>query len=282
MFEIDPTAYFDRIGYDGPVQPTLGVLRGLHRLHPAAIPFENLDPFLSRPVDLDLGAIERKLVRNGRGGYCFEQNLLFMEVLGTIGFKVSGLAARVLWNQPEDTITPRSHMLIHVEVEGRTWLADVGFGGLTQTAPLLLEPGLEQQTPHELFRVVEADGYFRMQAHAGGAWRTLYRFDLQPQFPVDYAVSNYYLSTNPASHFRSNLICARALPGRRLALLNNRLTTHHGDGRTERVEFADPEKLADALASEFGIAFTSHVGMNIQDRAAFIVTAGEKLFGAAR
>jgi N-hydroxyarylamine O-acetyltransferase len=279
MFEIDASAYFDRIGYQGPVKPTLSVLQELHRLHPAAIPFENLDPFLNRPVDLDLGAIRRKLIEDGRGGYCFEHNLLFMEVLGTIGFEVSGLAARVLWNQPEDTITPRSHMLIRVELDGRTWLADVGFGGLTLTGPLVLEPGLEQQTPHERFRVVEADGYYRMQAHAGGAWRTLYRFDLQPQFPVDYAVSSYYLSTNPASHFRSNLICARALPGRRLALLNNRLTTHHGDGRTERAEFADPAELADALASGFGIALTSHVDINLPDRAAFIVTAGEKLFG---
>jgi N-hydroxyarylamine O-acetyltransferase len=281
MFETDLSAYFDRIGYDGPVQPTLGVLTELHRLHPAAIPFENLDPFLNRPVDLEPGAIRRKLVGNGRGGYCFEQNLLFMEVLGTIGFKVSGLAARVLWNQPEDAITPRSHMLVRVELDGRTWIADVGFGGLTQTAPILLEPGREQQTPHEPFRVAEAEGYFRMQAHAGGAWRTLYRFDLQPQFPVDYAVSSYYLSTSPASHFRSNLICARALPGRRLALLNNRLTTHHADGPSERVEFADPAELADALASQFGIALASHVGVNVPDRAAFIATAGEKLFAPA-
>jgi N-hydroxyarylamine O-acetyltransferase len=203
-----------------------------------------------------------------------------MEVLGTIGFQVSGLAARVLWNQPEDAITARGHMLIRVELDGRTWLADVGFGGLTQTAPLLLEPGREQETPHERFRIVENDGEFRAQAHAGGAWRTLYRFDLQRQFPVDYAVSSYYLSTNPASHFRSSLICARALPGRRLALLNTRLTTHHADGRTERVELADPEALADVLASGFGIALTSHVGVNVPDRTAFLAMAREKLFRA--
>jgi N-hydroxyarylamine O-acetyltransferase len=282
MPDLDLAAYFDRIGYHGPTVPTLDVLRELHRLHPEAIPFENLDPFLNRPVDLEPGAIRRKLVECRRGGYCFEHNLLFMEVLTTLGFVASGLAARVLWNQPEDAITPRGHMLIRVEVDGRSWLADVGFGGCTQTAPILLEPGREQQTPHEPFRVVEADGYFRMQAHVGGAWRTLYRFDLQQQFPVDYAVSSYFLSTNPASHFRSNLICARALPGRRLALLNNRLTTHYVDGRSERVEFADPAEIADALTSQFGIALTSHVGVNVPDRAAFIASAGEKLFKTAR
>ena len=152
MPNFDLAAYLDRVGYRGPVAPTLEVLRALHRLHPAAIAFENLDPFLGRPVELDIESLQRKIVEGGRGGYCFEQNLLFMEALGAIGFPVSGLGARVLWRQPDDAITPRGHMLLRIELDGRIWVADVGFGGLTQTAPLLLEPGLEQQTPHETFR----------------------------------------------------------------------------------------------------------------------------------
>ena len=280
MPEFDLAAYLDRIGHDGPVEPTLAVLRSLHRLHPQAIPFENLDPFLGRPVDLDLGALQRKLVQGGRGGYCFEHNLLFMEALARIGFSVTGLAARVLWGQPEDAITARSHMLLRLEIDGRTWLADVGFGGLTQTAPLLLDPGLEQETPHETFRLVQVDGYFRMQAKGGGEWRTLYRFDLQQQFLVDYAVSNYFLSTHPASHFRVGLIAARPLPGHRLALSNNRLSTHHADGRTERVEIVEPAELADALSSHFGIDMVS--GLGIPDRLAFIAAAKEKLSKASQ
>lgn len=94
MPDIDLAAYFDRIGYGGAAQPTLAVLRELHRLHPQAIPFENLDPFQHRPVDLDLAAIQQKLIGERRGGYCFEQNLLFMTVLQTLGFAVSGLGAR--------------------------------------------------------------------------------------------------------------------------------------------------------------------------------------------
>jgi N-hydroxyarylamine O-acetyltransferase len=270
MSDVDLAAYFERVGYDGQARPTLEVLRSLHRLHPQAIPFENLDPFLHRPVGLGLATLQQKLVGSRRGGYCFEHNQLFMEVLKALGFHVSGLAARVLWNQAEDAITPRGHMLLSVELDGRTWLADVGFGGLTQTAPLLLEPGLEQQTPHEVFRIVERDGHFRMQANAGGTWRTLYRFDLQEQFPVDYAVTNYFLSTNPASHFRSNLIAASALPGLRLALSNNRLSTHRIDGGSESLECADAEQLGALLQSRFGIT--------IPDAAAFATIAHEKLF----
>lgn len=270
MPEFNLAAYLDRIGYDGPVEPTPGVLGSLHRLHPAAIAFENLDPFLGRPVELDLSTLQRKLVRDGRGGYCFEHNLLFMAALEAMGFAVSGLAARILWGQPEDAITARSHMLLRLELDGRTWLADVGFGGLTQTAPLLLESGLEQETPHETFRIVETEGYYRLQANVDGEWRTTYRFDLQQQFPVDYAVGNYFVSTNPASHFLSTVIAARALPDRRLALRGNRLSIHHPGGRMEREEFQSAEDLAEALVAKLGLI--------LPDREIFLAKAREKLF----
>lgn len=254
MPDLDLDAYFARLGYDGPRTPTLGVLRTIHRLHPQAIPFENLDPLLCHSVDLAPDAVAAKLTSGTRGGYCFEQNGLFSQVLSALGFKVSGLAARVLLGLPEDAQTARGHMLLRVELDGRSWLADVGFGGLTQTAPLLFEPGLEQETPHETFRIVATGDHFRVQANTGGDWRTLYRFDLQEQFQADYAVSNYFLATNPASHFRTNLIAARALADGRLALSNNRFSRYHADGRIERRELTDAAELAGLLASQFGIA----------------------------
>lgn len=272
MPDLDLAAYFDRIGYDGPAQPTLEVLRAIHHLHPQAIPFENLDPFLNRPVELGLPALQQKLVRSRRGGYCYEHGLLFMDVLKELGFKVSGLGARVLWNVPEGTITARSHMLLRVDLDDRIWLADVGFGGLTKTGPLLLEPDLEQQTPHELLRLIAADGYFRLEAKIAGAWQRLYRFDLHGLFDVDYAVSNYFLSTNPSSQFRTRLIAARALPGGRLALMNNRLSVYRLNGTAERRDLADAAELADVLETQFGI--------ELPDPAAFIATAREKLFEA--
>lgn len=255
VFDLD--AYLARIGYDGPRQATIDTLRELHHLHPHAIAFENLDPFLRRPVKLDIGSLQAKLVTGGRGGYCFEHNLLFMNALRALGFEVSGLAARVLWNRPENAVTPRSHMLLRIELGGEIFLADVGFGGLTLTAPLKFPVCVEQETPHEVFRLVERDGHYLVQANAGGDWRTLYRFDLQEQFEVDYEITNYFLSTSPASHFVSTLIAARALPDRRLALLNNRLSIHHLDGRSERREIETAPELTDLLEKEFGIAVTN-------------------------
>src|SRR5690606_30227601 len=161
-FDLD--AYLKRIRYTGPHTPTLNTLRAIHALHPAAIPFENLNPLLRIPVTLDPASLHAKLVEAKRGGYCFEQNLLFKDALEAIGFPVTGLAARVIWNRGEDAITSRSHMLLLVEIEGEQYIADVGFGGQTLTAPLRLELDVEQETPHEPFRLIEHDGDFLLQA----------------------------------------------------------------------------------------------------------------------
>src|SRR5947207_2371631 len=93
--QLDLEAYFRRVEYTGERQPTLRALTDLHLAHAMHIPFENLDVMLRRPIRLDLASIEAKLVRNLRGGYCYEQNLLFAAILERLGFSVTLLAARV-------------------------------------------------------------------------------------------------------------------------------------------------------------------------------------------
>ena len=115
---IDPGAYLRRVGWSDPVAADLATLRGLAMAHVASIPFANLDPLQGLPVELGLAALQRKLVDEGRGGYCFEQNLLFEAVLREIGFDVTGLIARVLWGHPEDAQTPQTHMLLRVVLAG--------------------------------------------------------------------------------------------------------------------------------------------------------------------
>src|SRR5271165_2145045 len=145
--DFDLDAYLARIGFDGHREPPLHVLRALHRLHPDAIPFENLDPLLGRPVPLDLGALQAKLVGARRGGYCFEQNALFRAALEAIGFAVTPLIARVVWMAaPDRPLGGRNHMLLRVDLAEGPYLADVGFGGQLESTPLRLAPGLEQTT----------------------------------------------------------------------------------------------------------------------------------------
>jgi N-hydroxyarylamine O-acetyltransferase len=206
---IDLNAYFQRIGYAGPRTPTLDTLRAIHARHPETIPFENLNPLFRWPVRLDAASLEQKLVRDGRGGYCFEHNLLLGHVLTALGFSVTFLAARVLWNAPEGAVRPRSHAALLVEIDGQRYVADVGFGGQTLTGPLRLELDVEQATPHEPFRLVRAGDEFVMLSKILGEWKTLYSFDLQPQHLPDYEVSSWYLCHHPDSHFLHGLMAAR-------------------------------------------------------------------------
>jgi N-hydroxyarylamine O-acetyltransferase len=252
--QLDLNAYFQRIGYDGERTPTLATLQAIHLRHATAIPFENLTPLLHQPVRLDLASLQHKLVQSGRGGYCFEQNLLLLAVLRGLGFQVTGLAARVRWNVPDEVITARGHMLLRVELDGQTYLADVGFGGLTLTAPLVLVPDRVQPTPHEPFRIItDGDGYL-MQAQLGREWGSLYRFDLQQQFLPDYEVSSWYLSNHPGSHFVTGLMAARPEAGRRYALRNNQLTIHHLHGDTERHTLTTAAEIRAVLEDAFRIA----------------------------
>jgi N-hydroxyarylamine O-acetyltransferase len=249
--EIDLDAYCARIGYSGPRVATLDTLAAIHFHHTLTIPFENLNPFLKWPVRLDERSLQQKLVLERRGGYCFEQNLLLRHVLAQLGFQVTMLAARVLWNNPATAMPPRSHMLLRVDVSGRSYIADVGFGGMTLTGPLLLQPEIEQTTPHEIFRLTKAGEALVMEARIGGAWAALYRFDLQEQFLADYEVSNWYLSNHPGSRFVTQLIVARPDRDRRYALFNNELAVHQLEGTTQRRELTSAAELRATLEDVF-------------------------------
>lgn len=260
--DVDLDAYLARIGYAGPRTATLATLQAIHALHPRAIAFENLDPLLGTPPDLAAAPLQEKLVIGGRGGWCFEHNTLLWRALAALGFRVSGLAARVLWNVPAGTVTPRTHMLLRIELDGVTWLADVGFGGLTLTAPLRLQPGVEQPTPHEPFRLLAAGDAFEMQARVRDAWQPLYRFDLQPQHPADYEVANFYLAQHPRSRFVNGLLAARADDGCRYALADNVLTLHRRDAPTERRVLRSAGQLRDALERDFRVKLPAHPGLD--------------------
>ncbi|MGO3184373.1 MAG: arylamine N-acetyltransferase family protein [Aequorivita sp.] len=249
---INLTAYFKRIGYKGEQTATLDVLRKLQRLHTQAIPFENLNPFLGLPVNLDMESLEQKLVHDGRGGYCFEQNLLFKHVLEKLGFSVKGLAARVLWNQPKDRITRRSHMLLLIDYNGKNHIADVGFGASTLTGPMQLEPNLIQKTPHEQYRLLKHEkGYYLLEVQIQNEWKTLYRFDLQEQFLPDYEMASWYLSNNPESHFVTDLMVARPDVDCRYTLHNNIFHVHHLKAETKRKVLKTPEELRNILENKF-------------------------------
>ena len=229
-------------------------MSALHLAHPSAIPFESLDPLLGRTVRLDAESLRRKLVAGRRGGYCFEQNGLLLLVLRALGFQVTPMAARVRWMAPEDAPrAPLSHMLLKVDLPQGPFLADVGFGGQSPTAPLRLEPDVEQATPHGVYRVILGPGGHDLLLRLPNRWQSMYRFQIEPQGQRDYEVFNWFTSTHPDSRFVQNLIAAKVSGERRLNLFNDELTIYWPDGRAETRRLDGPRAAHAALADEFGL-----------------------------
>lgn len=248
---LDLAGYLRRVEYEGALEPTEEVLRALHLAHATHIPFENLDILLGRPIRLDLASLQAKLVRGGCGGYCFEQNTLLAAVLEEIGFPVTRLAARV--RAGATTVLPRTHMLLLVRCDGRTWLADVGFGAEGLLHPVPFGTGEVSEQFSWSYRVVQEDGGpWVLQSLHGEDWTDLYAFTLEPQHAVDYEMANHFTSTHPESRFRRTVTAQLATPGMRRVLRFGELVVDEGSTVT-RHTIADPDELLAVLDESFGL-----------------------------
>ncbi len=253
---LDLDAYFARIGYAGPRTPAIVTLHALAAAHVQSIPFENLDVLLGRTIELDPAAIFQKLVRDRRGGYCFEQNSLLLDALLALGFRAAPLSARVRWQRPRDFTPPRTHLFIRVELDGVSWFVDAGVGGLSLTCAIRLHHDGEQLTPHEPRRILREGARYFHQVRFDTEWLDVCEFTLEEMPPIDRELANWWTSTNPNSKFRQNLILGRAAPhGVRHTLMNREFTTRHADGRAEKRDLATATELLAVLADTFGLHF---------------------------
>ena len=249
----DLALYLRRLGFGAPPAPTLETLRQLQLRHTGVFPFENLTTLSGEPVLIDLPSVEKKVLHEGRGGYCYELNNLYLALLQSLGFEARGISGRVVMGQPEGAWTARTHRLSLVTLDGVRYISDVGFGGMVPTAPLLLDTADEQPTPHESYRIEpHADGY-TLSARVADEWRAMYIFDLQRQEDIDYAVGNWYVSTHPESTFTRQLMVARTGEGWRRTLNNGSFAIHRLGRDSERRQVADVQELIDLLESEFDI-----------------------------
>lgn len=245
--------YLDRIRYAGHVAPTLEVLRDLHRAHMLAVPFENLDIHLKREITLDVERIFDKIVRQGRGGFCYEQNGLFAWVLGQVGFDLDLLAARVA--KPDGTHSREfAHMALLVRVAGGRWLADVGFGDSFLEPLCLDEPGAQPDRGLE-YRIEQRGEEWLMLRREEGKLVEKYRFTLEPRQFGDYAPMCVFQQTSPESHFTQRRVCSLATPAGRITLTGDSLIVTRAGRKTETpvTSVADFERL---LEQHFGIVLT--------------------------
>lgn len=249
MFDL--TAYFNRIGLRDIPNADADGLALIQRAHRLAIPFENLDIPLGRGISLDPDRIFDKLVKRRRGGYCFEQNQLFLSALQALGFRVRPLLARV-WLMASG-VPPRTHTLNLVTIDGQDWIADAGFGG-SYTPPMPLADGHVLVTPDGAGHRLTADpvhGWMLARASAGkaGEWQPQYSFTLDEVWPADLAMSNHFTATVPGGRFTTLKVVSMPTESGQLALTDRQFTASPGDIR----EIRDQEAYREMLASLFGI-----------------------------
>lgn len=256
LSSFDLAAYLARIGYAGDRTPTFATLAGIHACHAEAIPFENLDILLGRRIPIDLASIQRKLIRERRGGYCFEQNALLGAALREMGFPVTAFIGRVRWQIPDEVPTPLVHQLLRVETpDAGPCLADVGFGSMSLFRPLRLLCDCEQPGCLEPRRLVRRGDLIAHQAKLGSTWGDIYVFRPEPVATVDFEVSNWFTCSHPLSPFLHNLRAARTLADRRYTVLNREFALRYADGQVERRMIATADELLAVLAQYFNLSF---------------------------
>ena len=219
--DFDRHAYLDRIGLDGAVPVTGDGLEALHRAQTYTIPFENFDIHLKRGVSLAPRALVDKLLGRPRGGYCFELNGLFGMALDAFGFERRPLLARV---QLGGRLFPRTHLLNLVHVDGRDWIADVGFGSNQIRAPLPFELDRTETADGVRFRLADAGDFGTMlQTEDETGWHNLYSFDMAHVWPIDIEMGNYFTSTHPEMFFTWARMASLPSPAGATTLLDFRL-----------------------------------------------------------
>lgn len=212
---------------------------------------------LKQPPKLDAASLYNKIVCNRRGGYCFEQNGFLLHVLESLGFRVTPISARVRVQQPREFVPPRTHLFLRVDIEGVPWLADMGVGGMTPTAPLRMDTAEPQTTPHETRRIIHERGVFFHQVLLGEQWCDVCEFTGEVMHPIDREVANWWTGTNPASKFSENILAACAnSDGTRHTLLNQDYVHRRADGFViEQRVLKSTGELLDVLSTRFHLHF---------------------------
>lgn len=255
--QFDQNAWLARIGYSGAVAPTLETLNRLIFAHSHSISYETLDIMLGRVPNLDVLALQHKMITSKRGGYCFEQNMLFRAGLRSFGYRITSLQGRVVRGLAIDAPRPAIHMLLKVELPEGIYLADVGFGNLAPTCALLLEPQIEQQTPHEVMRFIDVEGELTLQARFKHGWEHIYRVIPYPRYDGEYEITNWYTATHPETPYQGNIIVAKPGPGRtRMTMYNARVTVRDAEGCAEKRWLETETDYQEVLRGQFGLNMT--------------------------
>jgi N-hydroxyarylamine O-acetyltransferase len=253
-------AYFKRINFVFDANASkFETLSKMQLCHMSQCPFENLDVVNQKIISMNSIDVEAKIVGKRRGGYCFEQNILFQEGLRSLGFAVKPVLARVRWNRPKHVDTTFTHVILIVDVKDNNvddqYLVDVGFGGIGSNAPIQINTEAPQQTDG-LYRIASVeDNYLMLQWYLHENWVDMYKFRNEVALDCDMQCSNWWSCTHPGAKWKNCLF---------VAIVKNDIERHYilnsyyciknmTTGVTLKTKIESVDSLFDILQSVFGI-----------------------------
>lgn len=244
------TAYLQHIGYTEQVSVSLQTLNGLQRAHLLRVPFENLDIHLGRTINPEHSY--RKVVEQGRGGFCYELNYLFYQLLSALGFDAQLLSARVYNSGTQQYGAEFDHMAVLVKLPEGNFLADVGFGEFT-FHPLKIELHTLQHDERGVFVIEQADEtYLVVKKQDGDAFTPEYIFTLHPRTLRDFATMCLFHQTSADSHFTQKRLCSLPVPGGRITLSGNTLKISSA-GTSQETILENEAAFREALFTHFKV-----------------------------
>ena len=262
--------YFERISYDGGIEPCLTNLTSLQKQHSKAIPFENTYILKKIKIKLTKEWIYDKIINKVRGGVCFEVNYLFYLLLKDLNYDVKFLGGRVF--QPTGELGPHNeHVLSMVTLDGKSYIVDVGFGAKCAQGPLLLTYNEELKDQNGLFRftkendvivyecrpktIIDRDSQVEIQS-ATDTWQRLYQFKLRPIDIFETKTAFDFHTTSPLSPFTGGFFMARFTDIGKTSFLGNVLTVYSSNGNMKEIS-----KQKEVPEDEFDKELSCHFGL---------------------
>jgi N-hydroxyarylamine O-acetyltransferase len=249
--------YLRRIGIEKTDIPAnLESLRRLQRQHLLNVPFENLDIHWRRPIILVKDNFYKKIIGDKRGGFCYELNGLFYELLGEIGFQSKMISAKVSRGNGEFG-DEYDHLAILTRIEDKEYLVDAGFGDFT-SAPLEFVLDVEQKDGNGAFLIRKFDeNYFEVVKKDGDTWKSEYIFTTTERGLADFTAMCHHQQTSSESHFTRNKVCSLMTEDGRKTLTDKKFIETKSGQKIE-IDVRSDENFNRILEREF------HIKPNVQ------------------
>lgn len=247
---MDINKYLKRIGYKGTLETTIETLGSLQTSHLFSVPFENLD--IHRYIKIDLDKSFDKVVNNNRGGFCYELNGLFYQLLKELGFIVKIVSARVYQGE-KGFGAEFDHMAINVKINNDEYLVDVGFGDFAYS-PLRISLDEEISDPRSVFRIERYNEVYKIvkQKSDDGSFIPKYLFSETERVIDDFKKMCVFHQTSAESHFTQNKICSLPVKDGRITLSGNTLIITKNNN-VETRELKSEAEVNDMLKEYFNI-----------------------------